>query len=341
LHVHTEFSLLDGCGSQRAFAERARDLGHGAVAFTDHGSMRGVHAQHRVCEEVGIKPLYGVEVYIAADRFAKELDEEIRIKILDHFPPSKHREMIYQAEVKLGVRPRYHLTLIAENAEGLTNLFRLTSRGFTEGFAFRRPRVDLGLVAEYAEGVVCLSGCPAGPVARELGEGRPRTALKNLDRLRAMFDDRLYIEIMPHASVEGLDKTNRQLAKIARSMALPLVATQDAHYVDSAHWEAHEALLSINTGAPMISPLAFRFTGREYWFKTEAEMRSGFAVQGLAPSEIDEAIASTDEIGARCSATLDVNPFAAHLPEVGINPALRGEFDTWRRKQYSKSADDE
>lgn len=340
LHVHSEYSILDGCGSQKRFGEKAKSLGHTAIAFTEHGSMRGVRNQNETLSEIGIKPIFGFEAYLANDRFTKELPPDVSEQIKASFPRSQQREATYQAEIKLGIRPRYHLTLLAENDEGLSNLFQLSSRGWIDGFAFKRPRLDFGILEDYSEGVVCLSGCPIGPVARELREGRARTALRHLERLRAIYgDSRLYLEIMPHVSLgEDLAKANQGLVKIARRYDLPLVATQDAHYTEPGDSAAHEALLAITTHGNLISPKRFRFTGSEYWMKSEEEMREGFEAQGLDGNAIDEAIASTDEIGERCNATFKVDKFAALLPAVEIEPGLLDGFDKWRRERHGKGA---
>ncbi len=332
LHVHSEYSILDGCGTQDRFVRKAKRDGQTAIAFTEHGSMRGVHSSHRVCGEHGMKPIFGFEAYVVTDRFTKELPAEERERITSETPAASHKEENYKAEIRLGIRPRYHVTLVAENDDGLRSLFRLSSLGWTEGFAFNRPRIDFALLAEHADGVICLSGCPMGPIARELGEGNARAALRMLDRLLSIFgSENLYLEIMPH-DIPGLAGTNAGLVKIARKRGLKLVSTQDAHYAFEPDAFSHDALLAINTKATLFSPKRFRFTGKYYWLKTEGEMRRGFACQGLETDAVDEAIASTDEIGERCVAEFRPDPFKALLPAIAIDPDLAREFEAWRTK---------
>lgn len=342
LHVHSEYSLLDGCGSQLKFAQRAKELGQDAIGFTEHGSMRGAHGHHTACEEVGIKPIFGFEAYVVKDHTVKALSEDV-LTGLKEFKADEQREAKYQAEVEHGIRPKHHLTLIAQTTAGLVNLFRLSSLGWTAGYAswgrgnLGRPRVDLDLIEEHSEGLICLTGCPGGLVARELADAKPRQALKNFDRLLSIFGkERVFAEIMPHGSVDGLAKTNRQIAKIARNRGVNLVATQDAHYVHPQDWEAHEALLSIMTHGNLISPIRFRFTGHEYWFKTDDEMRKGFEEQGLEDDQIDEALETTQEIADSCTAEFEVDKFAALLPAIEIDSELRDDFGAWREKKYGK-----
>lgn len=331
LHVHSEYSILDGCGKQDRFVRKAKKDGATAIAFTEHGSIRGVREAHRTCSEHGVKPIFGFEAYVVTDRFTKELPIEERDRITSETSTDRHREEFYKAEIRLGIRPRYHVTLIAENDDGLQSLFRLSSLGWTEGFAFKRPRIDFSLLAEHSDGVICLSGCPMGPIARELGEGNARGALRMLDRLLSIFGpEHFYLEIMPH-DIPGLAGTNAGLVKISKKRGLKLVATQDAHYAFAEDAFSHDALLSINTKSTLFSPKRFRFTGKHYWLKTEGEMKRGFACQGFDPHDVEDAIESTDEIGERAVAAFRPDPFKALLPAIAIDPDLTREFEAWRR----------
>jgi len=213
LHVHSEFSILDGACRIPALAARAAELEMPAVALTDHGSLAGAVELYRETRKHGVKPLIGCEVYVADDRAAQ--------------------------------RKGYaHLTLLSETSEGYGNLIKLASAGYLEGYYYK-PRVDWELLERHSNGLIALSGCLSGRVSKALEENRPQDAAADLDRLVQVFGkDSTYVEIQ-NAGLDAQARINPQLQKLAEGTGLPLVATGDVHYLHHADFRAHVALLCI------------------------------------------------------------------------------------------------
>ncbi len=267
LHVHSEFSILDGACRIPALAARAAELEMPAVALTDHGSLAGAVELYRQAGKQGIKPLIGCEVYVADDRRAQ-------------------------------AKGYAHLTLLAESNEGYANLIKLASLGYLEGYYYK-PRVDWELLEQHGTGLVALSGCLSGRVCKALEEGRDRDAEAELDRLAQVFGrDDVYVE-MQNAGMDVQARINPLLADLAERRGLPLVATGDVHYLRAEDARAHEALLCIQSGDSLKNPNHWRFDTDQFFFKTPAEMALDF------PGH-EAAMRRTLEIAERCNVTMEL-----------------------------------
>ena len=267
LHVHSEYSILDGACRVPALVEKAARLEMPAVALTDHGSLAGAVQLFREARATGVKPVLGCEAYVADDR------------------------------TKL-TKGYAHLTLLAETNEGYGNLIKLSSLGYLEGYYYK-PRVDWELLERHSNGLIALSGCLAGRVSRALSENRDRDAQADLDRLVQIFGrDSTYVEIQ-NAGLEEQQLLNPKLVALAEQAGLPTVATGDVHYLDAEDAYAHEALLCIQSGDTLKNPSHWRFDTNEYFFKSPEEMAADFP--GL-----EHALARTLEVAERCSVELEL-----------------------------------
>src|SRR5213083_1594076 len=267
LHVHSEFSILDGACRIPALAARAAELEMPAVALTDHGSLAGAIDLVRETGKQGVKPLLGCEIYIADDRRAQQ-------------------------------KGNAHLTLLAETTEGYHNLIQLSSLGYLEGYYYK-PRVDWELLEQHSSGLVALSGCLSGRVCKALEESRPGDAAQDLDRLVTIFGkDSTYVEIQ-NAHLEPQQRINPLLTKLAHGTGLPLVATGDVHYLKHEDARAHEALLCIQSGDSLKNPSRWRFDTDQFYFKSPHEMAADFA-------DYPEALRTTLEIAERCNVELEL-----------------------------------
>jgi DNA polymerase III subunit alpha len=267
LHVHSEYSILDGACRIPALAARAAELEMPAVALTDHGSLAGAVELYREATDRGVKPLIGCEVYVAEDRRAQK-------------------------------KGYAHLTLLAENNTGYGNLIKLASAGYLEGYYYK-PRVDWELLERHSSGVVALSGCLSGRVCKALEESRPADARADLDRLAQIFGrESTYVEIQ-NAGIDVQARINPSLAKLAGEAGLPLVATGDVHYLRHEDAKAHEALLCIQSGDSLKNPNHWKFDTDQFFFKSPAEMAADF------PGH-EEALRRTLEIAERCTVELEL-----------------------------------
>jgi DNA polymerase III subunit alpha len=270
LHLHSQYSLLDGAIRIEDLISKAKEYNMPAVALTDHGNMFGAVEFYLKCKKAKIKPIIGCEVYLAPDsRFSKDA------------------KGISEAA--------YHLILLCENIEGYKNLSYLVSAGYKEGFYYR-PRIDRELLAKHSEGLIALSACLKGEVAMSCGRGKMDEALDSARWYSAQFPGRYYIEIQENTLPEQ-DVVNKRLMEVARELNLPLVATNDCHYLNRGDARAHEVLLCIQTGKTMSDPTHMRFSAEEFYVKTPDEMKEAFS---YAP----EAIANTLTIADRCNLEL-------------------------------------
>jgi DNA polymerase III subunit alpha len=267
LHVHSEYSILDGACRIPELAARAAELEMPAVALTDHGSLAGAVELYREAGKAGIKPIIGCEVYVADDRRAQK-------------------------------KGYAHLTLLAESNEGYANLIKLASAGFLEGYYYK-PRVDWELLAERSKGLIALSGCLSGRVCKALENGNRAEAETELGRLRDIFGgDNTFVEIQD-AGLEVQKGINATLAEISQTTGLPLVATGDVHYLNHEDARAHEALLCIQSGDSLQNPSHWRFDTDQFYLKSPAEMAADFA-------GYPEAVRRTLEIAERCNVTMEL-----------------------------------
>ena len=267
LHVHSEYSILDGACRIPALVEKAKRLEMPAVALTDHGSLAGSVELYREARKEGLKPVLGCEAYVADDRHAQ-------------------------------VKGNAHLTLLAETNEGYANLVKLCSLGYLEGYYYK-PRVDWELLERHSKGLIALSGCLSGRVSRALTENRPADARSDLDRLVQIFGrDSTYVELQ-NAGLDEQRELNPKLVALAEETGLPLVATGDVHYLDAEDAYAHEALLCIQSGDTLKNPAHWRFDTNEFFFKTPEEMAKDF-------TGYEHALARTLEVAERCAVEIEL-----------------------------------
>ena len=286
LHLHTEYSLLDGVSRITDLAARLNELDMSACAITDHGSMFGAVSFYREMTAHNIHPVIGCEVYVApGSRFDKE-------------PPSGGGS-IYN-----------HLILLAKDNRGLRNLNILVSAGYIEGF-YRKPRIDEEILAQHAEGLICLSGCLAGKLSELILSGREEDAKKTALYYQDIFGEgNYYLEIQAHTSPDQA-KVNSSLIRISRETGIPLVATADCHYIRPEDSEVQDILLCLQTGSEMSDPDRFRMDGNDYYVRSETEMRQFFP-------NVPDAIDNTGKIAAMCNATYDFDTI--HLPKFEVPP---------------------
>ena len=290
LHVHTEYSLLDGSNKIKEYVKRVKELGMNSAAITDHGVMYGVIDFYKECKAQGIKPILGCEVYVAPDsRFDKELGG--------------------------GEDRYYHLVLLAENNIGYANLSRIVSRGFTEGYYYK-PRVDMELLQTYHEGIIALSACLAGEVPRYIQKGLIDEARKAAIRYRDCFGEGNYfLELQDHGIPEQ-KLVNTELLKLSRELSIPLVTTNDAHYTYAEDAKPHDILLCIQTGKKLADEDRMRYEGGQYYVKSEEEMK------GLFPYAW-EAVENTQRIADRCNVEIEFG--VTKLPHFEVPEG----YDSW------------
>ncbi|MGH0028576.1 MAG: DNA polymerase III subunit alpha [Myxococcota bacterium] len=288
LHLHSQYSLLDGAIKIDPLFQRAKSLGMPAAALTDHGNLFGAVEFYEGALRQGVKPILGCEVYIASgSRFEKE---------------KRERD-------ESGFDAINHLLLLAMNETGYRNLIYLVSKGYLEGFYYK-PRIDMDLLRERSEGLIATSGCLSSMVSRAITGGQPNTAWQLVEEFSGIFPDRFYLELQRHGI--GLqDQVNAELTKMAVDLKLPLVATNDAHYLmqdDHAH---HDALLCIGTATNLDDPNRFKFDGHGFYVKDGEEMRELF-------SDHPSAVTNTLEIAERCNVDLGIDTGDYHMPEFQV-----------------------
>ena len=266
LHTHTEFSLLDGANKIKELPARAKELGMKAMAITDHGVMFGVVDFYKECKKVGIKPIIGCEVYVAPrTRFDKESNIDNKYS---------------------------HLILLAKNETGYKNLSILVSMGFIEGFYYK-PRIDLELLEKYHEGLICLSACLAGSVNKAILKEDMEEAKRIALWHKNIFGEDYYLEVQPNGLPEQV-LVNQKLVELSKELNIPLVATNDSHYLKKEDAYIHEILLCIQTGKKMSDPDRMKMGVDEFYVKSPEEMADYF-------KNIPEAIENTVKIAEKCN----------------------------------------
>ncbi len=259
LHVHTEFSMLDGAARLDELVAKAVADGQPAIGMTDHGNMYGTLEFYKECRKQGIKPVIGTEAYMAHDHRSER-------------PARRGRIDDSGGDTEGGRKLYYHLTLLAETERGYRNLIQLSSRAFLEGYYYK-PRLDWELLEQHHEGLIATTGCLGGHVLQSLLQGDERGALEKAGRLQDIFGrDNLFVELQDHG-LPAQRETNPKLIELARTLQAPLVATNDSHYTHREDHEAHDALLCVQTGAVLSDPKRFKFEGHEHYLKTAEEMR--------------------------------------------------------------------
>ena len=309
LHVHTEYSMLDGAARVDELVTEVANQGMPAIAITDHGNVFGAYDFNKKAIKAGVKPIIGIEAYVAPEsRFEKK-----RVKWADGGEDDVSGGGAYT-----------HMTLLAENNQGLSNLFKLSSLASLEGYYYK-PRMDRDLLSKYSTGIIATTGCPGGEIQTRLRMGAFKEAKQAASELRDIFGaENFYLEIMDH----GIDIETRvkaDLLKLGKELGLPLLATNDLHYTHHEDAASHEALLCVQSGSTLADPKRFKFENNEFYLKSAKEMRALF-------SDIPEACDNTLLIAERCNITMRENENL--LPQYSVP---NGETeDSWLRKESNK-----
>ncbi len=311
LHIHSEFSLLDGANRIKDLPVRAKELGMKAMAITDHGVMYGAIDFYKACKKEGIKPIIGCEVYVAQrSRFNKEPNIDNKYN---------------------------HLILLAKDTQGYKNLCKLVSIGFTEGYYYK-PRIDAEVIEKYHEGIVCLSGCLAGAVSQALINGQEEKAEEIALWYKEIFGEDYYIEIQNNGIKEQV-LTNQKLVQLARKLDIPLVATNDAHYLKKEDAYNHEILLCIQTGKRMSDEDRMKFETDELYVKSPEEMSEYF-------SAFPDAIENTVKIADKCNVNFEFGHTI--LPNYDVPPEFETHYDFLKKlcddgikKRYGENPSEE
>ena len=289
LHVHTEYSLLDGACRIDRMMDRVKELGQTAIAITDHGVMYGCIDFYKAAKAAGIKPIIGCEVYVTRRRM------EDRVHGIDNDP--------------------YHLVLLCENRTGYENLCKLVSEAFTHGF-YGKPRVDLELLAQYHEGLVATSACLAGGVAQYLMEEDYESAKEYALKLAGIFGpEHFYLELQDHGIEEQI-AVNQGVQRLARETGLPLVITNDAHYLRKEDAAMQDVLLCIQTGKTVDDTNRMKFQTEEFYLKSEEELRQLFP-------NCEEAFENTAKIAEMCNLEFTFHEY--HLPSFPVPEGVTNE----------------
>ena len=296
LHVHTEYSLLDGSNKIKECVSRVKELGMNSVAITDHGVMFGVIDFYRAAKAVGIKPILGCEVYVApGSRFDKEAAGS-------------------------GEERYYHLVLLAENDLGYHNLMKIVSRGFTEGYYYK-PRVDLEVLKEFHEGIIALSACLAGEVQRNILRGMYSEGKEAALRYQKIFGEgNFFLELQDHGMQEQ-KMVNQSLLRMSQETGIELVATNDIHYTYAEDEKPHDMLLCIQTGKKLSDENRMRYEGGQYYIKSEEEMRT------LFPYAL-QALENTQKIADRCNVEIEFG--VTKLPKYDVPEG----YTSWEYLQH-------
>lgn len=336
LHTHSDMSQLDGCGKIVDYVDEAHKRGNPAISFTDHGTMRGYYNQLEKCQETGVKPVYGIEFYVAEDMSRKGLTDEEKSDITRGLKQADGKKAIKEYEEIHGIRDRWHLTVWAKNKEGVKNLFKLSSMSYLDGFYYK-PRIDLSALVKHSEGLIVGSGCLSSPINDRLCQGKIRSATEKADFLQEVFGSDFWLELQPH-DIDEQREANKFILKLQRRYGGPaesrLLATQDAHYIHQSDHAPHGVLLCIGTGSNLSDPERFQFDGDEFHMRTRAEMIDAFKKHHgyMTERQIMEAVNNTVELaGCVEDDILKIDHKAAilppiHMPEKYMSDENMGQF---------------
>ncbi len=289
LHVHTEYSLLDGCCRIKELIDKTAELGQKSIAITDHGVMYGVIDFYKYAKEKGVKPIIGCEVYVA--------------------PRSRHDK------IKGHDSSYSHLVLLCKNNEGYQNLIKLVSLGFTEGF-YSKPRIDKEILKKYSGGLVCLSACLAGEIPQHLLNGSYEKAKETALWYREIFGEDYYLELQNH-SLGAQRIVNNGIRKLSGELGIKTVATNDVHYIEKSHSERQRVLICIQTGKTLKEENPLAFETEEFYLKSEEEMAKAFPNDG-------DALRNTEEIAEKCSVEFEFGKIK--LPKFDVGDKNHFEF---------------
>ena len=311
LHIHSEFSLLDGANRIKDIPKRAKELGMDSIAITDHGVMFGVIDFYKACKQEGVKPIIGVEAYVAP---RSRLQKEVGID--NHY---------------------YHLILLAKNNQGYKNISKMVSMSYIDGFYYK-PRIDRELLEKYHEGVICLSACLAGELNQHLMNGDEEGAKQTALWYKQIFGEDYYVEIQNNGIKEQV-LANQKLVKLARELDIPLVATNDAHYLKREDAYNHEVLLCIQTGKRMSDENRMKFDTDELYIKSPEEMSEYF-------SAFPDAIENTVKIAEKCNVEFEFGHTI--LPNYDVPPEYPTHYDFFKelcdkglKKRYGENLSEE
>src|SRR3984885_161666 len=298
LHLHTDYSLLDGACDLEEVVDEAARRKMPAVAVTDHGNLFAAESFYHAAKTRGVKPIIGCEVYVAKGSRHDRGESSQREAATGRSGPA----------LEPGQRGTNHLVLLCENAEGYRNLIKLVSAGFLEGFYYK-PRIDYDLLAQHSRGLIALSACLSGAVAEPLIEQRYDDASAAAHRLQDIFGKGNFFLEVQDQGLEVDKPVNRELVRLSRESGIPLVATNDCHYLTRADARAQEVLLCIQTGKAMSDSHRMRFSTDQFYFKTAEEMAQVFG-------ELPEALTRTVAIAERCN--LRIEPVRNSFPEFKV-----------------------
>jgi DNA polymerase-3 subunit alpha len=309
LHVHTEYSMLDGAAKISELVSEAAKQNMPAIAITDHGNVFGAFEFHKLAKAAGVKPIIGIEAYVAPEsRFDKR-----RVKWAEGGEDDVSGGGAYT-----------HMTLLAENNRGLSNLFKLSSLASLEGFYYK-PRMDQELLAKYSKGIIATTGCPGGEIQTRLRMGGYKEALNAAAKMRDIFGaENYFLEVMDH-SIDIEKRVLTDLIKLGKELKLPLLATNDLHYTHYKDAAAHEVMLCIQSGSTLADPKRFKFENSEFYLKSASQMRQLF-------KDLPEACDNTLLIAQRCNTTMREGENL--LPQFRV-PAGESE-DSWLIKEANK-----
>ncbi|MEN9351943.1 MAG: hypothetical protein RL455_884, partial [Actinomycetota bacterium] len=281
LHVHTEYSMLDGAAKISELVEEVARQEMPAVAMTDHGNVFGAFEFHKLAKKAGVKPIIGIEAYVAPEsRFDKR-----RVKWAEGGEDDVSGGGAYT-----------HMTLLAENNSGLSNLFKLSSLASLEGFYYK-PRMDRELLSKYAKGIIGTTGCAGGEIQTRLRMGAYKEAVRAASELQDIFGkENYFLEIMDH-NIDIEKRTFNDLIKLGKELNMPLLATNDLHYTHHEDSSAHEVLLCIQSGSTLADPKRFKFENSEFYLKSAKQMRELF-------KDFPESCDNTLLIAERCNTTM-------------------------------------
>lgn len=296
LHVHTEYSLLDGSARIKDLVARAKELGMDSLAITDHGVCYGIIDFYKECVAQGIKPILGCEVYVA-------------------------KRTLYDKEPNID-DVYYHLILLAKNMKGYKNLIKLVSKGFIDGFYYK-PRVDHDTLKQYSEGLIALSACLAGEVQSYIMDGDIKKAESAALTYKSIFGEDYYLELQDHG-IEEQKNVNKQLLILSKKLQIPVVCTNDIHYIRREDARAHEVLLCIQTGKTMDDEDRMRFKTDEFYLKSPEEMAELF-------KDVPEALENTVKIAEKCNLKLEFGKL--HLPKYDV-PGGMDSYEFLRKLCY-------
>jgi DNA polymerase-3 subunit alpha len=300
LHVHTEYSSLDGMAKVDDLVSKAKELGFSSLAITDHGTVRGLVAFYRACVENpgGIKPILGIESYFCNNR--------------------------HERDKTIGRKGNFHLVLLAKNNEGYHNILRLSEKSYMDGFYYD-PRIDYELLNEHRNGIIALTACLDGPITAPILEGKHNEAITATGKLKEIFGEDLYIELMYHGIKKQADVMT-PLLKISKQNAIKTVATNDVHFTLKDDWFAHEVLLCISTNRSMRDPSRFSMGEIPLHLRSEEEMREVFS------PELEESLMNTQEVDEKCDVKIDRKSMRlgeVNIPEGFANPDAYLEHLIW------------